>query len=122
MVRQFGLPVIFMTISAAESKWPELIVILKKVLDNETITVQAALQLSNKDKATLIQRDPITCARYFDHRFNALMKACSSPHGPFGNRTILHFYHRVEFQHRGSPHIHMLLWLSNSPVYDPNNS
>lgn len=28
---------------------------------------------------------------------------------------ILDFWYRVEFQHRGSPHIHGLLWLANAP-------
>ncbi|KAG8181004.1 hypothetical protein JTE90_024752 [Oedothorax gibbosus] len=59
MVRQFGLPHIFLTISAAEIKWMELIVILKKVLYGETISEEQAREISDQDKATLIQRDPI---------------------------------------------------------------
>jgi len=38
MVRQFGLPIFFMTLSAAEKKWPELLVILPKTVDGIDIT------------------------------------------------------------------------------------
>ncbi|KAG8172906.1 hypothetical protein JTE90_012894 [Oedothorax gibbosus] len=95
MVRQFGLPHIFLTISAAEIKWLELIVILKKVLDCETINEEQAREISDQHKATLIQRDPITCVRYFDNR--------------------------VEFQHRESQHVHMIIWLSDAPIYIPQD-
>lgn len=30
-----------------------------------------------------------------------------------------HFFYRVEYQHRGSPHVHMLIWIENAPVFDP---
>lgn len=30
---------------------------------------------------------------------------------------IVDFFFRVEFQQRGSPHIHMLLWIENAPIY-----
>ncbi|GBP81786.1 hypothetical protein EVAR_66332_1 [Eumeta japonica] len=28
---------------------------------------------------------------------------------------ILHYFKRIEFQHRGSPHAHILAWLDNAP-------
>ena len=31
------------------------------------------------------------------------------------------YYHRVEFQNRGSPHIHMFLWIDNSPIFIEND-
>merc|ERR1712226_1471785 len=30
--------------------------------------------------------------------------------------------YRVEFQQRGSPHIHMIVWIENSPVYKHNSA
>ncbi len=35
--------------------------------------------------------------------------------GPLGK--IKDWFHRVEYQQRGSPHIHMLIWLENAPVF-----
>ena len=34
---------------------------------------------------------------------------------PFGKYYVVHYFKRIEFQHRGSPHAHMLLWLANAP-------
>ena len=35
--------------------------------------------------------------------------------GPLGK--IKDWFYRVEHQQRGSPHIHMLIWLENAPVF-----
>lgn len=40
------------------------------------------------------------------------------PEGPLGDKCVVEFYIRKEFQHRGSVHAHMLLWLQNAPTYD----
>jgi hypothetical protein len=116
MVRQFGLPTFFVTLSAAETQWGELLVILKQVVDGQEITLDEANQLEYREKARLIREDPVTCARYFDHRFKELKKTWKSSHGPFPGK-ILHYYHRIEFQQRGSPHVHMLLWIKDAPLY-----
>lgn len=34
---------------------------------------------------------------------------------------IADWFYRVEYQQRGSPHIHMLIWLEDAPVYRCNN-
>lgn len=40
MIRQLGLPTFFITFSAAETKWGELLRILKKIADNEDILLK----------------------------------------------------------------------------------
>lgn len=30
---------------------------------------------------------------------------------------VADWFYRVEYQQRGSPHIHMLIWLEDAPVY-----
>ncbi|XP_054711012.1 uncharacterized protein LOC129220608 [Uloborus diversus] len=50
-----------------------------------------------------------------------LFKVILSQSGPFKNNPITEFFTRVEFQHRGSPHIHSLLWAANAPNYDPED-
>lgn len=39
----------------------------------------------------------------------------SKKFSPFGKYRVLHFFKRIEFQHRGSPHAYILLWLDNAP-------
>jgi hypothetical protein len=59
------------------------------------------------------------CATYFDHRFRALFKLIKSKNGVFKEHNVQHFFYREEYQYRGSPHVHMLVWLENAPAFDP---
>ena len=56
-------------------------------------------------------RTKVTCARHFDYSvqqfFNTFLKSSVSPFGHMSD-----FWYRIEFQHRGSPHVHCLLWIS----------
>jgi hypothetical protein len=118
MIRQLGCPTIFLTLSAAETKWADLIVILSQVLENKVITVEEAENMSYEKKCDLIRQDPVTCVRYFEHRLKCLWDILSAPCGPFQGNELQDKYVRVEFQARGSPHIHALLWLKDAPKYD----
>ena len=118
MIRQFGLPTLFMTFSAAETKWTELLVILTKTLDIKTITEEQAEILTFSEKARLIRSDSVTCARYFDYRFRQLFNLFKSEQGVFASQTVEKFYWRVVFQHSGSPHVHRMYWLKNAPKVD----
>jgi len=75
-----------------------------------------------EEKSKLIRSDPVTCARYFDHRLR-LLKSCylTPQNGLFQSNNLSDFFWRIEFQHRGSPHMHGLFWLDNVPKFDENN-
>ena len=66
MIRQLGLPTFFITLSAAESQWVELLVILSKTVDSKDISEEEANSLTTQDRYRLIRSDAVTCARYFD--------------------------------------------------------
>ncbi|CAF4606665.1 unnamed protein product, partial [Rotaria sp. Silwood2] len=121
MIRQLGCPTLFLTLSAAETKWADLIVILTQVLENKVITVEEAENMSYEKKCDLIKQDPVTCVRYFEHRLKCLWEILSASCGPFRYYELEDKYVRIEFQIRGSPHIHALIWLKNAPKYDKNN-
>ena len=118
IIRQLGCPTVFLTLSAAETKWSELIVILSEVVENKVITLDEAENISYENKCNLIRNDPVTCVHYFEHRLKCLWEILSAPCGPFQGYELRDKYVRVEFQVRGSPHIHALLWLKNAPKYD----
>ena len=42
-----------------------------------------------------------------------------SPHDFLGH--LADYFYRVEFQQRGSPHIHMLIWVKDAPKYNSNS-
>ena len=118
MIRQLGCQTIFLTLSAAETKCSELIVILSEVVENKVITLEEADNISYENKCNLIRNDPVTCVRYLEHRLKCLWEILSARCGPFQGHELEDKYVRVEFQARGSPHIHALLWLKNAPKYN----
>lgn len=71
--------------------------------------------MSWEQKSKLIKSDPVTCARYFDFRFQKFFAEvlCHKTH-PIG--IIEDYFYRIEFQQRGSPHVHMLVWIKDAPT------
>ena len=120
MIRQLCIPTWFCSFSAAETKWTALFHTLFKLQYNKSCTDQEILALKWNEKCKLIKADPITCSRFFYYRvqvfLNNVLKHKSEPIG-----KISDFFYRVEFQQRGSPHIHMLIWIENAPQRDSHS-
>jgi hypothetical protein len=90
--------------------------ILGKLIDHKDYSDDELDNLTWEEKCRLIQSDPVTCARHFDYQFNTFLKDfLRSELAPLGK--IKDWFYRVEYQQRGSPHTHMLIWLENSPVF-----
>ncbi|XP_044588740.1 uncharacterized protein LOC123267918 [Cotesia glomerata] len=119
MIRQFGKPTVFLTVSANEIGWNDLLQKLYKLKHNgeSTISEEVAEILHYLEKTTLVNEDAVTCAIHFNKLVNVLLKILTSPKiSPFGKYYVVHYFKRIEFQHRGSPHAHTLLWLANAPL------
>ena len=117
MIRQLSLPTWFMSLSAADTRWTDLLKMLAKLNDGTEYSETELEKLTWQEKTKLVQKDPVTCSRYFDHRvqefLNTILKSSSEPVG-----KVLDYFYRVEFQQRGSPHIHMLVWVENAPTLE----
>ena len=117
MIRQLSLPTWFMSLSAADTRWTDLLKMLAKLNDGIEYSETELERLTWQEKTKLVQKDPVTCSRYFDHRvqefLNTILKSSSEPIG-----KVLDYFYRVEFQQRGSPHIHMLVWVENAPTLE----
>ncbi|XP_038135176.1 uncharacterized protein LOC119779572 [Cyprinodon tularosa] len=110
MIRALGNPTFFLTFSAAEFRWPEVIEAIKRQQGEEVDF--AALDWTAKSE--ILRSNPVTCMRMFDKRVEALYRdLLLSDAQPLGR--VVDFFHRVEFQHRGSPHIHGLVWVEGAP-------
>ena len=121
MIRQLGIPTFFITLSAAETKWTELIIILEDVLHHKKITAEEVENLTWEHKADMIRRDPITCSRYFDYRVRTCHTHLFGVGGIFKQNPVIDYFTRIEFQHRGSPHLHGLYWCQDAPKFDEDN-
>ncbi|XP_049514317.1 uncharacterized protein LOC119432693 [Dermacentor silvarum] len=117
MMRQLGKPTVFLTLSSSEFRWPDLLHLLYRLRNDgapfhgDPLNDMTALQ-----RTELVNQDPVTCVLYFNKLvdvFLAILKHRSA--SPFGDYRVLDFFKRIEFQHRGSAHAHILLWLDNDP-------
>ena len=120
MIRQLSLPTWFMSLSAADTRWTDLLKMLAKLNDGIEYSEKELEHLTWQEKTRLVQKDPVTCSRYFDHRvqefLNTVLKSSCEPIG-----KLRDFFYRVEFQQRGSPHIHMLVWIENAPTLETHS-
>ena len=68
MIRQLSLPTWFMSLSAADTRWTDLLKMLAKLNNGVSYTDKHIEELTWQEKTKLVQKDPVTCSRYFDHR------------------------------------------------------
>ena len=67
MTRQLGNPTWFCSFSAAETRWTHLLKTLGRIVENIEYSDDNIKQMTWEQKSNLIQKDPVTCARNFDH-------------------------------------------------------
>ena len=120
MIRQLGNPTWFCSFSAAETRWAHLLKTLGRILEKKDYTDDEIQQMTWEQKSHLIQKDPVTCARNFDHMVQLFISdVLKSNVMPIGE--IADYLYRVEFQQRGSPHIHGLFWVKDAPQYEKSS-
>ena len=116
MLRQLGIPTWFCSFSAAEFRWNEIVGSILHQRNDE----RKPTDLDWSDKSDILRSNPVTVARMFEHRFHIFQKdVIMSPAEPIGK--IIDFFVRVEFQQRGSPHMHCLYWVENAPKLDEDS-
>ncbi|XP_052441444.1 uncharacterized protein LOC127981121 [Carassius gibelio] len=117
LIRQLGIPTFFASFSSADMRWPEMLnTIIKQ--EGKQINVD---ELDWSEKCGLIRRNPVTAARMFDHRWHCFLKdVIMSPAKPIGK--IKDYFYRVEFQQRGSPHVHCLFWVEDAPKLNDHDA
>lgn len=105
MIRNIGPPSLFITLSANDYHWKELAMTLQLCNENE-------IDLTSLPKH--VQNDPLLTAIHFDRRWRALFKyVLKGKTQPLGK--VNDYFIRVEFQSRGSPHLHLFLWIDDAP-------
>jgi hypothetical protein len=102
---------VFATFSCADMQWHELQRHLPRF--NEYLTgddrVRQRIVWEN------IQNYPHIVAHYLDIRFRAFLRLVLGPY-----LGITDYWFRYEWQHRGSGHVHCLLWTKEGPLLDPS--
>ena len=106
MVREYGPPTLFLTFSCAEYESADIIEYLKKV--NNIPPDQKV------NPGKLCTQDPVSVTRQFTHKFKSFFRTMLLKGKVLGE--VEHFYRKREYQARGAPHFHVLLWINDAPV------
>ena len=116
MLRTLGPPTLFITFSADDHNWNDLLVVLAKCTGRE-ITEEEVSRMSTTEKRTPMTSNPVITARHFARRFQSLCRDVINGSGKPLGEVVDHFW-RIEFQLRGSPHVHSLWWIKDAPNLD----
>ena len=113
MVKQLGIPTWFMTLSCADLRWPELFQIIGKI-QGLNLTDEVIEGLSYNERCSMLNSNPVVVAKHFQYRVETFFtEVLLSKANPIGK--IVYYALRIEFQMRGSPHLHALIWTSDCP-------
>ncbi|KAK3925970.1 LOW QUALITY PROTEIN: ATP-dependent DNA helicase pfh1 [Frankliniella fusca] len=102
MFQQLKLPTLFFTLSSADMHWPELFKILAPDKDYNSLT--------SKERENLLQNNPMIADQFFHERVESFLKEVV-----IKKYKVKDYWYRTEYQHRGSPHVHGVLWLEGAP-------
>ena len=120
MIRQLGFHFLFISQSATENKWPELLQTLGQLHDNVTYTHEEINAMNCDTIFRMVKSDPVTVVCYFDHRFQwFLHQAVKSPHNPIPK--VINYFTRIEFASRCSIHVHWFAYYKDAPEYGEEN-
>ena len=113
MVKQLGIPTWFMTLSCADLRWPELFQIIART-QGKNLTDEQVDALSYNERCSMLNFNPVLAAKHFQYRVETFFtEVLLSNANPIGK--IVYYALRIEFQMRGSPHLHALIWTSDCP-------
>ena len=119
MVKQLGIPTWFMTLSCADLRWPELFQIIART-QGINMTDEQVEALSYFERCSMLNLNPVVVAKHFQYRVETFFKeVLMSRANPIGK--IIYYALRIEFQMRGSPHLHALIWTSDCPDLTHDN-
>ena len=101
-------PTWFLTLSSADLFWPELWIAIA-ASKGEHMSFETAAGISFKDRCSLLDDNPALACRMFKARIDCMLNDIflGEAH-PLG--YLVDWWFRVEFQNRGSLHVHTILW------------
>ena len=111
MVRDYGPPTLFLTFSCAEYESTDIAEYLRRVNHIPSGT--------SFNVGRLCTEDPVSVSRQFSYKFHSVFHTVILKGQVLGK--VAHYYWKKEYQARGAPHYHVLLWIEDAPVigHDP---
>ena len=122
-LRQNGCPTVFLTLSCAEFDWPELLKEIVETVQKKKVTKEYIENLPQSEKNKIISENVVQSTVHFQKRVEKLFYLMQTDFFD-GSKEAYHvssYFYRIEFQQRGAPHVHSLLWLKNQMGDDAPN-
>ena len=115
VLRQNGSPSLFLTLSCAEYSWEGLLREILETVKGRKVTTDEINQLTAQQRNKLVSENVVQSTLHFQKRIEKELKLMQYPKFlddscPY---AVSSYFYRVEFQQRGAPHIHCLLWLED---------
>ena len=104
MTQQWGSPTLFLTFSCAEYDSEDVGTYLRKVNGVDY----------DYPIGKLCSEDPVSVSRKFSKKFHDFFNSVIIKGQALGK--VDHFYWKKEYQSRGAPHYHILVWIEGAPV------
>ena len=116
----FGVQTVFLTMSAAQFQWTELIKVVARQY-GENLTDDEINNMDWKTKSNYLKRNPVTVARQIDHVFKCIWgEVLMSGIHPISQ--ILNYDERGEFQSgTGTKHVHAAIHIKDAPKLDEDS-
>ena len=114
MIKRLGPPTLFVTCSTAE--WfSEALISHLRTINSDVPNVE------NMTPAELCAMDPVTVSIHFHQKWHAIFaQLINSKDTPvFG--AVDDFFWRIEYQSRGTAHVHLILWIKDAPILGKNS-
>ncbi len=109
LINDLGPPTLFITVSTAEYFNDALIAYLRNI--NSSVK-----NINSMTPAELCAMDPVSVSIHFQQKWNAIFKhLIKSDKNPIFGKVQDHFW-RLEYQARGAPHVHCVLWIKDAPI------
>ena len=116
-IRRFGTYTFFLSGSAADFHWPELIRIVAQQYGEDISLEYIEKEMDKTTKRNWLARNPVTVAKHIDFIFRKLWgNVILSGIHPIGQ--ILNYDIRKEMQSRGTAHFHPAVHVKNAPEID----
>ena len=104
MLREWGTPTLFLTFSCSEYECQDIFRYLQKVSN-----VPESYPIGK-----LCCEDPISVSRKFSQKFHCFFNTVLLKGRVLG--TVTHYFFKKEYQARGAPHYHAVVWIQDAPT------
>lgn len=119
MIKQLGKPCWFIILTCGNSLWPEMTKILYSLKHGQDPSDEILDGMNSIDKDKLVAEDSVTSARYFHKRTSKFIREVLLKTKILGE--IIDYAGVDEFTSMGNPHVHLLVWTEDAPIFDVNS-